>query len=1367
MAKKRLFGLDPKKLDKILSIGTEGPDGSNIEDRKSFTTGEDTSAKRIDPPSPTASLDIFAEKPGSQIGRYKLLSVLGEGGMGIVYLAEQDKPIKRQVALKVIKPGMDSKLVIARFEAERQALALLDYPNIARIFDAGTTEVGRPYFVMEYVKGIPITDYCDQHKLTIDDRLSLFLQICQAVQHAHQKGIIHRDIKPSNILVCLQDDRAAPKIIDFGVAKALAQPLTERTLVTEQGQLFGTPEYMSPEQADMASEDIDTRSDVYSLGVLLYVLLTGVLPFDPKTFRKGGLEHIRKMICEEDPKTPSMRLNNTCKEKSADLAKRRQTDIRTLQRKLHGDLDWITLKALEKERDRRYVTVDALVTDIDNYMNHRSVNAAPPRIRYRAVKFLHRHRQTMAITSLALLLFFVLLWAGWAHVQTRRERSHLQILEHERVLADVGKLFETRSVQIQDGARPIGDMLSMLKPLLTDRHIGPQAQLLSASVLVEDRRYDEAVPILQDLCLLANRPELAGTAHALLARIIWENQSLDTGTIKQIESHQKKAEQLLPQTAEAYYLRAMTTLLIHKKLDLLTEALALDPRHYPSRRLRALTYQASRKYRQLNEDALLMIYSRPRDPLGYTLRANALKGLGYDQEAVKYYDSAIKLTPTKDPQNIELNGRRLESLIRMDQYERVIADAQDCLEIAPNATILHFYTFCALTALGQYEQARVQFRQAFDSDPSARTKLRDWSMKYIFDVLEAGARWHPPDSQPQGLAFRPMFLSEEIHRKLSTKARRLITDCSSGCWSPDGTQIAFSLGVHGNSGVAIYDQESKKTDLLFVPGRNPRWSPDNCHIAFVRDCTALRLTKLATGERKITWRLSHDDELWVMNADGSEPRRIARNAGWPSWSTDPNQLYYHSREDNMLYLTAIDNTHVPPIPLFACSSGCPSVSPNETQVAYFQDGSLRITDLDSQSRIAEWTIPLPIWCGNWSPDSREFSIGGNLQVGCRAGVWIYDLEKQEARNVLDGQIIEALWSPDRKQLLFCLGPPYFEVWVTDLDPNISTAESLEPARTERAYMLDWIEDANEQLEVDPNNVFLHWPRTAFALWIGDERASHYLQEFERAIDREPSLIDICRSMTPNTIRRRAVNKRVLPITLMWIRKVAEKNPGEARNLILLLSNTGYREEAARLWQSYLANAPSGRSHYDRDSDTYTVWGIGTDIWDTTDDFHFTYTNLYGNGSITARLDSIEHLHDWTKAGIMIRGTLAPDSPNAMLLVTPGGKISFQYRRNASGITEQVFSPSQNIHLPYWLQLTRQGRFFTAQHSNDGFNWHDILDDEGQLVRIEIPMDETVTIGLAVNSRDGTKTAEARFSNVTITGNVSPSGPLLESQDICF
>jgi serine/threonine protein kinase/Tfp pilus assembly protein PilF len=373
MSKKSTFGARPEQLNRLLSaIGLDKPNADEQGDQ-------------------TASLETSAGRLGGQIGRYKLLRVLGEGGMGIVCLAEQERPIRRQVALKIIKPGMDSKRVIARFEAERQALALLDHPNIAHVYDAGTTENGRPYFVMEYVKGLPITEHCDRQKLTIEDRLKSFLQVCHAVHHAHQKGIIHRDIKPSNILVSTVDDQVIPKIIDFGVAKAVTQPLTEHTLFTEDSQLLGTPEYMSPEQADMASEDIDTRSDIYSLGVLLYVLLTGVLPFDSDTLREGGLDHVRKVIRETDPKTPSTRLTKLG-EDAKRIAKSRRTEVSTLARRLHRELEWIPLKAMRKERSERYRSASELSDDIENYLRGEPLIAGPLTTGYRLRKFLRRHK---------------------------------------------------------------------------------------------------------------------------------------------------------------------------------------------------------------------------------------------------------------------------------------------------------------------------------------------------------------------------------------------------------------------------------------------------------------------------------------------------------------------------------------------------------------------------------------------------------------------------------------------------------------------------------------------------------------------------------------------------------------------------------------------------------------------------------------------------------------------------------------------------------------------------------------------------------------------------------------------------------------
>ena len=340
---------------------------------------------------------------GTSIGPYRLIRTLGIGGMGEVWLAEQVRPVHRLVALKVIKPGMDSRQVIARFEAERQALALMVHPAIAAVFDGGVTEGGRPYFVMEYVQGEPITTYCDRHRLSVAERLALFEQVCEGVQHAHQKGVIHRDLKPSNVLVTVLDDHVVPKIIDFGVAKATAQPLTERTLFTELGVLIGTPEYMSPEQAEMGALDIDTRTDIYALGVIFYELLTGFLPIDRSTLRQAGLDGIRRLIREQEPPKPSTRITNLLPD-SGEAAHNRHTEPGRLARALRGDLDWIAMKSLEKDRTRRYGSASDLAADIRRFLHSEPVLAGPPGALYRVRKFVRRHPSGLTATAVAVIV---------------------------------------------------------------------------------------------------------------------------------------------------------------------------------------------------------------------------------------------------------------------------------------------------------------------------------------------------------------------------------------------------------------------------------------------------------------------------------------------------------------------------------------------------------------------------------------------------------------------------------------------------------------------------------------------------------------------------------------------------------------------------------------------------------------------------------------------------------------------------------------------------------------------------------------------------------------------------------------------------
>lgn len=383
------------------------------------------------------------EQPGVRIGPYKLLERIGEGGMGSVWMAEQQQPVRRLVALKLIKTGMDSRTVLARFEAERQALALMDHPNIAKVLDAGSAD-GRPYFVMELVKGTPITVFCDENRLPTRDRLNLFVQVCQAIQHAHQKGVIHRDIKPTNVLVALYDDRPVPKVIDFGIAKAAGQPLTEKTLHTGFGAIIGTPEYMSPEQAMFNQLDVDTRSDVYSLGVLLYELLTGSTPVDKSRYQKAAVLEVLRVVREDEPPRPSVKLSTHGAR--ASIAASRGSEPDRLAKEMRGELDWIVMKSLEKDRNRRYETAAGLARDVGRYLNDEIVEARPPSVWYRARRFVKRN-----IAMLTVALLVVGLLAGWLATMVRSTQRSMELLQHAN-LARLDAELAMHQAKIDQGA---------------------------------------------------------------------------------------------------------------------------------------------------------------------------------------------------------------------------------------------------------------------------------------------------------------------------------------------------------------------------------------------------------------------------------------------------------------------------------------------------------------------------------------------------------------------------------------------------------------------------------------------------------------------------------------------------------------------------------------------------------------------------------------------------------------------------------------------------------------------------------------------------------------------------------------------------
>ncbi|MHC4581680.1 MAG: protein kinase domain-containing protein, partial [Planctomycetota bacterium] len=905
----------------------------------------------------------------------------------------------------------------------------------------------------------------------------------------------------------------------FGIAKATSQRLTEKTLFTRYAQMIGTPEYMSPEQAEMSRLDVDTRTDIYSLGVLLYELLTGTLPFDAEKLREAGYVEIQRIIREEEPDKPSTKLS-TMGEALTDIAKHRKTNAELLPKLVRGDLDWIVMKSLEKDRTHRYDTASALALDVQRHLNDEPVLARAPKVMYRLQKFVRRHRsQTIATATIAVLIGAVIaLLSIWN--QNRLQLAEAEIFAHGSILSQARESLSE------------GDPLAALQKIesvLSSRHVGSEAKLIYASILVEGQQPGEAMSQLGDL--LHESPEVADVAGSLMARILWEGEPsgseelsrldeyrqkaqemleglldeapetagfaslllarmlsdvepMDVEKLRRIDELEQRAKELLPETVEAYFFRANMSLPIKDKLEFLDKALDLDSDHYGSRKARAFIYYASRKYSDMLPDVEVMIALRSQDPLGYSLRAIALRQLGDYERAIKDYYRALERTHEGDPLRTRLYDQRCQVYLHTGDYERAIEDARECLEFSSDRTIFQFHIFCALTALGKYEEASALYRRSTDSDVDAKRKFRNRSMNYVFDSIEGGRSWHQPDHKPEGAAFLAMLEAEDVHNKLSAQgARRFIADGFAADWSQDGTMV-FCLGVPGKSGIAAFDPALQETNLLTVPGTNPKWSPDGKHIAFIRDRQILPLSELTSADRRSQSSSYGRQELWIMKADGTEPRRLAYGRR-PSWSQNSKHVYCQSWIDHTVYSISVENRDAEPKAILPFPHDHCSVSPDERYVAYAGRGLLEIVDMASQSPVPEWKVPLGLWGGNWHPEGREFSMGGYLESDDRTGLWIYDLERGEAVKVLTGQITEASWARDGTKLAFSLGSPFYDIWVAGLDPNISTIEALGPGRTPEEHYQEMIEHYTLIIEADPEDAGNHFSRAQYYHYLND------------------------------------------------------------------------------------------------------------------------------------------------------------------------------------------------------------------------------------------------------------------------------------------